>query len=186
MGDAAQAGLDRADHHVAAGEGLAAALGIDGDGAVRAPVGLAVRRVGVVGADPAVGGIAVDHRIHVAGGDAEEQAGLAQFPEIGRRIPVRLADDADAETLRFEEAPDQRHAEARVVDVGIAGDQDDIARIPAERVHFGARHRQERGWTEAGRPELAIAEERARRLQIRSHGAFYPSRRRRPARNRLR
>ena len=60
-------------------EGFAAALGIDDDGAVRPPVRLGVGRVGVVGADFAVGRVAVDHGIHVAGGDAEEQIGLAQF-----------------------------------------------------------------------------------------------------------
>ena len=175
MGNAAQAGLDRADDHVAAGEGLAAALGIDGDRAVRPLVGLGVGRVGVVGADLAVGGVAVDHRIHVAGGDAEEQVGFAQFPEVGRRIPVRLADDADAETLRFEQAPDQRHAEAGMVDVGVAGDQDDVAGIPAERVHFGARHGQEGGGAEARRPVLAVAEQGAGNLLNRIHGVFYLS-----------
>jgi hypothetical protein len=58
-------------------------------------------------------------------------------------FPVRLRDDADAETLRFQQAPDQRHAEAGMVDIGIAGDQDDIATVPAQRVHFLLRHRQE-------------------------------------------
>jgi hypothetical protein len=38
-------------------------------------------------------------------------------------VPVRLGDDADAKALRLEQAADQRHAEAGVVDVGIAGDQ---------------------------------------------------------------
>ena len=172
MGDAAQAGLDRADDHVAAGKGLAATLGIDGHGAVRALVRLGVGRVGVVGADLAVGRVAVDHRIHVAGGDAEEQVGFAQFPEVDRRIPVRLTNDADAETLCFEQAPDQRHAEAGMVDVGIAGDQDDVARIPAELDHFGARHGQEGGGAEARRPELAVAEQGADSLLNRIHGVF--------------
>jgi hypothetical protein len=63
---------------LAAGEGLATALRIDDDGAVRTPVGLAARRVGVVGTRLAVGGVAIDHRIHVAGGDAEEQVRLAE------------------------------------------------------------------------------------------------------------
>src|SRR6516162_8526905 len=31
-----------------------------------------------------------------------------------------------------------------MVDIGIAGDDDDVAAIPAKRFHFGARHRQER------------------------------------------
>ena len=45
--------------------------------------------------------------------------------------------------LRFEQAADDGHAEARVIHVGIAGDDDDIALVPAQRGHLGARHRQE-------------------------------------------
>jgi hypothetical protein len=40
--------------------------------------------------------------------------------------------------LRLEHAPDDRHAEARVIDVGVARHQDDIAGVPAELVHLGA------------------------------------------------
>lgn len=46
-----------------------------------------------------------------------------------------------------------------VVDVRIARDQDDVAGIPAERLHLLPRHRQERGDAEALRPVLAIGEE---------------------------
>jgi len=60
------------------------------------------------------------------------------------RRPVRLADDPDAVPLRFQQAADQRHAEARMVDVGVARDQDDVARIPAELVHLRTGHGQER------------------------------------------
>ena len=76
-----------------------------------------------------------------------------------RRAPVGLGDDADAESLRLQHAADDRHAEARMVDVGVAGDDDDVAAVPAERLHFLARHGQERGGPEAGRPVLAIGEE---------------------------
>ena len=71
-------------------------------------------------------------------------------------MPVGLADDADAEPLGFEQPPDQRHAEARMIDVGVAGDDDDVAGVPAQRAHFLARHRQERGDAEALCPVLAI------------------------------
>jgi len=136
MGDAAQAGLDRADDHRGAGIGFAAALRVDGDRAVRAFVGCGMGRIGVVGADLAVGGITVDHRIHIAGRNPKIQRGLAQFAERIGRQPVRLADNADAVTLRFQQPSDQRHAEAGMVDVGVAGDQDDVACIPAKRSHF--------------------------------------------------
>ncbi|EXI67382.1 MAG: hypothetical protein AW07_04540 [Candidatus Accumulibacter sp. SK-11] len=174
--DSPQAGLDRADDDVAAGKGLAAALRIDDQRAVRPPVGFAVRRVGVVGTWLAVGGVAVDHRIHVAGGNAKEQVRPAEGAEGGRRQPVGLADDADAEPLRLEQAADQRHAEARMVDVGVAGNEDDVARIPAERVHLAARHRQEWRDAETAGPVLAPGEEAARGsggdcCGLRVHGA---------------
>jgi hypothetical protein len=86
VGDAAQGRLDAADHQRHVGEGFAGALRIDDHGAVGAAVGRGAGRVGVVGADLAVRGVAVDHRIHVAGGDAEEQLGPAQALEVGRRI----------------------------------------------------------------------------------------------------
>ncbi|OPZ04010.1 MAG: hypothetical protein BWZ09_02087 [Alphaproteobacteria bacterium ADurb.BinA305] len=157
--DAPEAGLDRADHDIGLGEGLAGALRVDRHGAIRAAVRRAVGGVGVIRADTAVGGVAVDHRIHVAGGDAEEQVRLAEGAEIRRRVPVRLADDADAKALGLEQAPDQRHAEAGMIDIGIAGDHDDVAGIPAERVHLGARHRQEGRHAKAPGPVLAVTEE---------------------------
>ena len=158
------------------GKGLAATLRIDRNRPVRALVRLGIRGVGIVGADLAVGSIAIDHRIHVAGGDAEEQVGLAEFPKFVRRIPVRLADDADAEALRLQQAPDQRHAETGMVDVGVASHQNDVAGIPAKRIHFRTRHRQERRRAETLRPELAMAEQRPGDLLKRIHGVFYLSR----------
>ena len=38
--------------------------------------------------------------------------------------------------VRLQHAPDQGHAKAGVVNVGIAGDEDDIALIPAQRRHL--------------------------------------------------
>ena len=58
--------------------GLARALRIDDHAAVGSRAAVAVRRVGIVAADPAVRGVAIDHRIHVAGGDAEEQVRPAE------------------------------------------------------------------------------------------------------------
>jgi len=156
MRDAAQAGLDRADDHGGAGVGFAATLRIHSDRAIRALVRRGVGRVGIVGADLAVRGVAVDHRIHVARRHTEIQRGLTQLTKRIGRQPVRLADDADAIALCFQQSSDQRHAEAGVVDVGIPRHQNDVARIPAERGHFGTRHGQERGGAEACRPVLAM------------------------------
>ena len=166
MGDAPQAGFDGTDHHIAARISFAATLGINRHRPVRPLVGLGVGRVGIVRAGFAVRSVAIDHRIHVAGGDAEKQVRLAEAFEVRRRIPVRLTENADAETLRFEQAADQRHAEAGVIDIGVASNQNDVARIPSEGIHFGARHGQKGGWTETMSPEFAVAEQRVRHLMI--------------------
>ena len=152
MGDAAQRRFDAADDHRHVGIRFARALGVHGDGAVRAFIRFGIRRVGVVGADLAVGRVLVDHGIHVAGRNAVVQTRLAEDAEGVGRQPVRLADDANAVTLRFKQAADEGHAETRMVDVGVARDEDDVALVPAQRVHLGTRHRQERRHGRAGRP----------------------------------
>ena len=154
--DAAQRGLDAADDDRHVLERLAHALRIHDDAAVRACAGGTVRRVGVVAADAAVRGVAVHHRVHVAAGDAEEQVRRPELHEVASGPPVRLRDDADAKPLRLEHAADDRHAEARVIHVGVTGDDDDVAAVPAELVHFDARHRQERRGPEPLRPVLAV------------------------------
>ena len=113
-------------------EGLAAALAVDEAARSGRLPPTSPGRVGVVAADLAVRGVAVDHRIHVAGGDAEEQVRLAQRLEGLGAVPVGLGDDADAKALRLQHAADHRHAEAGVVDIGVAGDDDDVAAVPAQ------------------------------------------------------
>jgi len=142
LGDAAQTGLDAADHDLHTGVGFAAALRVDGDGAVGALVRRAVRGVGVVGAGFAISRVAVDHRIHIAGSDAEEEARPTQRLEGFGTVPGRLGDDAHAQALRFQKAADQGHAEARMVDIAVAADQDDVALVPAQGIHLGAAHGQ--------------------------------------------
>ena len=97
MRDAPQRGLDAADDDGHVLVGLAHPLRIDDDGAIGTLAALAARRVRIVAADALVGGVAIDQRIHVAGGDAEEQARRAQLAECIRAVPVRLRDDAHAQ-----------------------------------------------------------------------------------------
>ena len=47
------------------------------------------------------------------------------------RSQVRLGNDSDAEALCFQQTAHQRHTEARMVDVGVTGDEDHITGIPA-------------------------------------------------------
>ncbi len=160
MGDPAQRALDAAEHDRHVAKRFAAALGIDDHRAVGPPAAFAARRIAVVVAQPPVGGVAVDHGVHVAAGDAEEEGRPAERRKRFGALPVRLGDDPDPEALRLQQAADDRHAEARMVDIGIAGHQDDVALIPAEHVHLGARHRQERRGAEPMRPMAAVGKQR--------------------------
>ncbi len=143
MRNPAQAGLDAADDHIDFRIRFPHPLRIDHHRPVRPLVGVAVGGVGVLGAYLAVRGVAVDHRIHIAGSDAEIQIGPSQRAEVVHRQPVGLGQDADPEALRLEQPSHQRHAEAGVVDVGVACHQDHVAAIPAQRVHLRPGGRQE-------------------------------------------
>ena len=129
----------------------------------RRPVGPqadpAAGRIGVVVADLFVGRVMIDQRIHVAGADGEEQPRPAELPPRLDDSPVRLAQHGDAKSGRFQHAAQDRHGEARVIDVGVAGDENDIDGIPAALAHLGRRHRQRRG----GKPLLPERQRQARR-----------------------
>ena len=56
-------------------------------------------------------------------------------------MPIGLADDADSEARRFEHPAENRHREARVIDVGIAGHKDDVEFFPTALASLGHRHR---------------------------------------------
>ncbi len=92
--DAPQRGLDAADDDRHVAERFARTLRVHDDRAIRALAAFAARRVRVVAAHAAVGGVAVHHRIHVPGGDAEEQVRAAERPERIGALPVGLGDDA--------------------------------------------------------------------------------------------
>ena len=162
--NAAQTRLDATDDDRHVGEGLAGALGIDDHRAIRSLATLTRRGIRIVAADTSVAGVAIDHRVHVAGGNAEEQVRLAELAKRLGTVPIGLGDDADPEPLRLEQTTDDRHPKTRVIDVGIAGDDDHIAAVPAEHIHLGATHGQERGDPEAGGPVLAMTEQVACRL----------------------
>src|SRR5690606_14271412 len=105
--------------------------------------------------------------IHVAGGDAEIQIRLAERAKRFRRLPVGLTDDADAEALRFQQSADQCHTEARMVDIGVAGDQNHVATVPTEPIHFLTAHRQKRRAPGRERTKWRIAAKVARSLHER-------------------
>jgi len=144
VGDAAQAGLDAAQHDGHLFVGLAAALAIDDGGAVWALAAHVAGGVGVVGADFAIGRVAVDHRIHVTRRHAPKQIGLPQRLEGLGAVPIGLGDDAHPKALGLEHAPDHGHAKAGVIDIGVARDQHHVAAVPAQALHLGAAGGQKR------------------------------------------
>lgn len=149
VGDTTQTGLDAADHDWHVGISLAGTLRINDDRAIRALATLAVRRVGIVATHAAIAGVAIHHRVHVAGGDTEEKIRFTEHLEGVGTLPIGLRDDTHAKTLRLEQATDDRHAETRMIDVGITRYDDDIAAIPTERIHLGTRHGEKRRHAEA-------------------------------------
>jgi len=159
MGDAAQARFDAAQNNRHFRESLTAALRIHHSRAIRALARLGIGSVGIVRTRFAVGRIAINHRIHIASGNAPKEIGLTELLEIFGRFPVRLANHADAKALRFEHAADHGHPETWMIDIGIAGNQNHIAAIPAQLIHLGASHGQKWRGTEARGPVFAVAED---------------------------
>ncbi len=157
--DPTKARFDAADDDRYLAERFARALRIDDHGTIGSLASFGIRRVRIVAPDASIRGVAIHHRIHVSGSDAEEQVRFAETFEIARRAPIGLRDHADAKSLCLEHAADDRHAEAWMIDVGVARHDDDVAAIPPERIHFFPRHRQEGRSPEARRPILAIREE---------------------------
>ena len=135
---AAEGGFDASDDDGKAREGAADERGVNERGAVGAPAMESAGGVGVVVTQLAERGVVGEHGVEGAGSDAREEARAAEGGDVGDGGPAGLRDDADAETVGEEPSAEERDAEGRVVDVGVAGDEKDVERIPAETVHLGA------------------------------------------------
>ena len=139
VSDAAETGFDAADHDGDVREEVFEDVGVDGGGVVGAEAVIAAGGVGVFAAAFSGSGVVIDHGVHAAGGDAEEEPWGAEFFEVAEVVaPIGLGDDGDLEAFGFEETADDGGAEGRVVDVGVAGDDDDIEFVPAACEDFVA------------------------------------------------
>ena len=156
----AQRTFDAAQHDRHIVVGLAAALAVDNGGAVGALAAHIARGVSIVGADFAIGRIAVDHGVHIARRHAPEQIGFAQHLEGLGTLPVRLGDDAHAKALGLQHAANHCHAKAGVVHIGITRDQNHVTAVPTELVHLRTAHRQKWRRTKALGPVRAVARQR--------------------------
>ena len=145
MGGAAQRGLDAAQDHRQAGEGLTGQVGIDQTGAVGTRTGLAAGGVGIVVALFAEGRVVGQHGVQRAGADAHEKPGTAHDQQVVGRLPAGLGHDAHTEAVGHQPAAQQHGPEGRVVHIGIAVDQQHVQFLPAQGLHLGAAHGQEAG-----------------------------------------
>ena len=75
-----------------------------------------------------------EHGVKAASADAAEQSRSAEAGDVFRRVPARLGNDADAVAVGFEQAAEERCAKGRVVDVGVARDEQDISPCQPRRL----------------------------------------------------
>lgn len=138
VGQTAQARLDAADDDGGILKRLTDEVAVDRDGTIGTAPLLATRGIGVGVAAVLGHRIVVDHGVHVAGADEKAQARLAEHRDAGGVGPVGLADDTHLVAMRIEHAADDGHAKAGVIHIGVAADIDEVALVPATRIHVGA------------------------------------------------
>ena len=101
MGDTPQAGFNTAKHNRHMLIGFSAALAIHQSGPVRTPVADVIWTIGIITTPTPVSGIAVNHRVHIAGGDTKIEIGRTQFSKGVSTVPIGLINDANAKALRL-------------------------------------------------------------------------------------
>ena len=132
VGETAHGGLDAAQHHGHIGVQLFEYLGVHDGGIVWAQAVAAVRTVGIVAPHAAVGGVAVDHRVHGSRRDSEKEARPPQFLEVAVvAVPVGLWYNGHSVTLGFQHTAYDGCTKRWVIHIGIAREEDDIQLVPS-------------------------------------------------------
>lgn len=132
-----QRGLDAAEHDRRVGEQPLQDARVDRGRIVGPESGLSSCGVGVVAAQPFVGRVMVDHRVHVARRHAEEQPRASQLAEVAQVVsPVGLRHDRHAQALGLQQAADHGRTERRMIDIGVAREQNDVQRVPSACADF--------------------------------------------------
>ncbi len=80
--------------------------------------------------------IQISDTIEAAWFEIKEQVWFAQNPKRIGRVPVRLRDNANPESLGLQQTTDQGHAEAGVINIGITRNNNNVAAIPAQLLHL--------------------------------------------------
>ena len=139
--------------------GLSGPLAINRDRAIRSFARHITGGVSIVITALSVGGVVIDHGIHIASSDSKEEVGFAQRFKCVCAAPIGLRDNAHAKPLTLKNSPNHRHTEARVVDVGVTCHDDNVATVPAKRIHFGTRHGEPRCRSKALRPIFSVCKD---------------------------
>ena len=139
VSQSAQGRLHASRHDRHAFEGLSRPLTIGQRRPIGTQANATARGVGVVVAHFAVCSVVIDHRVHVAGADAQQQPGSPEAAPVVGRTPVGLADDAHTKPGCLQHATDDCHGEAGMVDVGISRDHDHVQLVPTPCLHLVAR-----------------------------------------------
>ena len=119
-------GLHATEHHGGTGEGPACHLGVDHCGMVGATSRNPAGAVHIV--LPAMPGRRVvgEHRVQVARRDAHEEPRCSHALDRLDVLPVGLGDNAHAQAHVFQDPPNHRRAERRMIDIRITGNDEHI------------------------------------------------------------
>ena len=128
---------------------------------VGAPTPFPARGVGIVVAALLVHRVVVHHGVHVARRHEKAQARLAELGHAGRVAPIGLGDNAHLVAVGLQHAGNDGRAEGGMVDVGVAGDVDEINLIPAAGLGLGATQGQKRRRRQGGLRDFAIGGSRS-------------------------
>lgn len=136
MRKAAQARLQSADDDGDIAEGFAAAVGVYDGRAVGAKTHAAAGGVEVLRAAFFRRRVVRDHRVNVAAADHHAVARTAHRAESVRAVPVGLGEHRHAVALSLQHARDDGCAEARVVNIGVRRDNEEVVVVPAALDHL--------------------------------------------------
>ena len=136
VGKAAQARLQAADDDRHIGEGLPRPVRVHDGRSVRAQARLFAGRIEILAAALFGRRVVCNHGVQVAGAYQNGKLRSAEGGKVGGGVPVRLRKHRNTVALGLKHTADDRGAEARVVDIRIAGDEQKVVPPPATLDHF--------------------------------------------------
>ena len=142
VGEAAERGFQPADDNGQVGKSFPGPVGIDDHRPVRPQAHLLAGGIEVLAAALLGCGVVGHHGIQIAGADHHPQPGPAHGPEGLGIVPVRLGQDGHPEALGLQHPRDHRGAEAGVIHIGVAGDDQKVIPPPAPAFHICLGYRQ--------------------------------------------